>query len=223
MSPTFPKIPSTKHIRAWLHQHHSNWFTLDACIAWWTRRLSDSTMSISWSDRCVTVALWTYWHSAEEILHQHHWPEIQLNNDTIASLLDALSAAVPVVTLLCCCLMPKTFPCRLVGMLQDHWSQSFLLGYVWGIFHVVFDYDICVEHEVNPGWTDIYAVVHDVGTQFTKRVPSLDIYLSENINLIGWSSVGLPKTGTMWESVQTSGLSQDRNVWIVRCPHFSVL
>ena len=28
----------------------------------------------------------------------------------------------------------------------------------------VFNYDICVEHEVNPGWTDIYAVVHEVGT-----------------------------------------------------------
>ena len=24
-------------------------------------------------------------------------------------------------------------------------------------FHQVFDYDICVEHDVNPGLTDIYA------------------------------------------------------------------
>ena len=38
------------------------------------------------------------------------------------------------------------------------------------------------------------------------------IYLSENINLMGWSSFVLPKTGTIWESVQTSELSQDRNV-----------
>ena len=60
MNPTFYKIPTTKHISVWWHQHNSNWFTLDACKKRGTRRSSDSSMSISWSDTCVTVALWTH-------------------------------------------------------------------------------------------------------------------------------------------------------------------
>ena len=51
-------------------------------------------------DRCATVVLWAH-GSAEEILHQHHWPPILLNNNTRACRLVALSAAV--VTLFCCC------------------------------------------------------------------------------------------------------------------------
>ena len=75
---------------------------------------------------------WYYEHigSAEEILHQHHWSPILLNNNTRACRLVALSSAV--ITLFCCCSMTKICRSRLAWMLhdQDNWSNLLVIGHV---------------------------------------------------------------------------------------------
>ena len=117
--------------------------------------------------------LWHYGQigSAYEILHQRHWPAIQLNNDTKASF-------------------------RLRYLCRTR-SQSMLNGYLcsspWG-WHLI--HQTC-----SVAW----------------RISAWKYYFDRLV--ISWSS----KTGTMWESVPTWGLSQDRNLRFVRCPLFSVL
>ena len=137
----------------WCQQNNYNRFTLDACSACGTRHSSDSSEHID---------------SAEKILDQHHWPIILLNNDVMASRLLALSAAL--VTLICCCSITKGCPKAVqvdrsgcfTGKITDLNCSWLAMSSAFGFFHWVFDYDVCVEHEVNPGWTDIFAFLGQV-------------------------------------------------------------